>query len=60
MEDKRPFGTYPVFCQTGPERCGPDEMFLGYHPLNTPVKCPRCGRWSKAIRHKEETKTVPR
>ncbi len=57
--DRAGFGAHPVYCQTGPERCGVD-MFLGYRPLNTPIRCPRCGRWSQAVRVGVDIKTVPK
>ena len=59
LKDMARFGTYPVHCQSGPERCGVD-LFLGDRPLNTPIRCPRCGRWSQAVKIGADIKTVPR
>ena len=50
-----PPGVFPIYCQGGPDRCGVD-MFLGWYRLNEPVRCPRCGRRSIAIRVKGEVK----
>ena len=59
MKDGPGFGVHPVYCATGPERCGYSDV-LGWRPLNTPVQCPRCGRWSAAVRKRGEIKTVGR
>ena len=37
-------GLHPVYCRSDPDRCGPDQMFLGYAPLGLPLRCDRCGR----------------
>ncbi len=58
-KDRARFGVYPVYCQTGPERCG-EVALLGYRPLNTPIKCFRCGRWSQAVKVGVSIKTVPK
>ena len=48
VEQKEARGNdYPVFCSSGPERCDP-ALFLGWYPLNKPVRCPRCGRHTEA------------
>ena len=42
---------YPIYCQSGPERCSPFE-FLGFAALGEALRCPRCGRWTAAGRRK--------
>ena len=43
-------GLFPVWCQTASGWCCEGEIFLGYHTLNTKVKCPVCNRWSTVRR----------
>ncbi len=50
-----PPGLFPIYCQGDLERCG-EDMFLGFHGLNVPVRCPRCGRFSVAVRVKGDIK----
>jgi hypothetical protein len=49
--EHKPSGVYPVYCQTLPPRCLDDPVYLGTYPLNTPVRCNYCGRWSSARRN---------
>ena len=37
-----------VFCQTAPERCSGDDIYLGDYRSGEKVQCPVCGRFTVA------------
>jgi hypothetical protein len=42
----RKYGMHPVYCLTPAAFCIDDNIYLGDAPVNTPLRCPICGRWS--------------
>ena len=58
IEHRPPFGKYPVYCQTSPDQCIGADLFLGYKPLNTPIRCEVCGRFSVAAKIKNDVKII--
>jgi len=42
------WGLFPVYCETAKECCCDDDIYLGMYPLKVAVRCPICGRYSRA------------
>jgi len=51
-------GKMSVYCQTCPEYCRPDDVYLGTAANGEKLKCPICGRWTVSDRKEEKRRNL--